>query len=221
MFITNEMVLKYKPLVIKISNQFSKKTHVPYSDIESVAWEGLVLAFKNYDTRRSTMSFLSYAAYSIRNNILTAISNEFQLIKLSPYAQKWCQTHDCNITKTPISIDTNESIDDDENNTNFDTERYLYTQNTSKYDESITDITSNIEISNLFEILQNKFSERDFNIFIKSYGLFGENLEKKSIIAQIYNISPASVTQINKKIINFIRNNSDLKEIIYSNINYL
>ena len=84
----NKLAAQYEALVNKITAQFFKKGLMGWDDIKSMAYEGLAIAFTKYDEERSDMSFIQYAAYSIRNNILTCTDNELRTVKLSNYAQK-------------------------------------------------------------------------------------------------------------------------------------
>ena len=81
-------VQQYAPLVYKITKQFVNSVKMPWGDISSMAWEGLILAFKRYDPERSNMTFVQFAAYSIRNNILSSIDYELRTVRMSAYAQK-------------------------------------------------------------------------------------------------------------------------------------
>ena len=84
----NELVKQYTPLVNKMIMQFYKKNTTSWENLKSMALEGLALAFKNYDPKRSKMNFTQFAAFAIRNNILTGLDNELRVVKLSAYAQK-------------------------------------------------------------------------------------------------------------------------------------
>ena len=86
--ISNELVEKYEPLVNKITKQFVDKVKVSWDDVKSMAYEGLAIAFNTYDSERSKMTFVQFAGFAIRNNILTGLNNELRTVKLSAYAQK-------------------------------------------------------------------------------------------------------------------------------------
>ena len=81
----SKLIKKYEPLTVKITRQFVQKTKLPWDVIKSMAYEGLVLAFKNYDPARSELTFLQFAGYSIRNTILTAIYEESRTVKMNQY----------------------------------------------------------------------------------------------------------------------------------------
>ena len=71
----NEIVIKYEPLVNKLTKQFVDKINVSWDDIKSMAYEGLSIAIDTYDANRSSMTFAQFAGFAIRNNILTSLNN--------------------------------------------------------------------------------------------------------------------------------------------------
>jgi hypothetical protein len=83
----NELVKQYEPLINKISGQFFESVHCSWEDLKSYAYEGFAIAIQKYDETRSSMNFTQYAAFSIRNNILTSINNELRTVKMSDYNQ--------------------------------------------------------------------------------------------------------------------------------------
>ena len=84
----NELAKQYEPLVNKLVKQFSTKVAIDWYEIKSMAYEGLALAIEKYDDERSNMTFTQFAAFSIRNNILTCLDNESRTVKMTNYTQK-------------------------------------------------------------------------------------------------------------------------------------
>ena len=85
----NQLVKQYEPLINKLVAQFiNGNVKCSWKDLKSYAYEGFAIAIQKYDDSRSTMNFTQYAAFSIRNNILTALNNELRTVKLDAYAQK-------------------------------------------------------------------------------------------------------------------------------------
>lgn len=197
----NQLVKQYEPLVCKITRQFTTKMCVPWNDVKSMAYEGLVLAFEKYDETRSKMSFTQYAAFAIRNNILTCLDNELRTVKMSNYAQKKAVEHGEALFNT-VSIDQPTREDDnkplelklnmfcDEKFSDGDVYEYLYIR------------------------LENQFNERDCNIFYKSFGLHNENTLKGKEIAKEMGVSEGLVSRQNKKIIEWIRTDNNLCEVL-------
>ena len=186
MDITNEMVKKYEPLVHKLAHQMERTSNFSYEDLVQYGFEGLLTAFKTYrETEKQT--FIQYAAWQIRYAILNANNNEGHLVKYSYYQQK---------KETKMCIN---SIDNDENTLQIE-----YTEG--------CDISSVRSV--LYHELELKFSTRDCDIFYRTYGLKNYDYEKSKDVAKMYNISSASVTVINKKIIQYIKDNSKLMDIM-------
>lgn len=203
----NELVAKYEPLVNKLTRQFSSKASIAWNDIKSMAYEGLVIAIEKYDEQRSSLTFMQYAAWSIRNRILTSLDNEARVVKLSAYAQEKLRESGQS-TYNQISIDR--SVNDD--NTNK-----LDAMISENYEITISDEDSE---ENVFKYLYNKieeeFSIRDCMIFYKSFGLkdVDEPMKGKDI-AKEFGISEAYVSIRTKKIINWIRADKKLSELLH------
>lgn len=200
----NEQVKKYEPLINKIVKQFFDKIHLPWSDLKSMGYEGFWLAVKKYDQSRSNMSFMQYAAFSIRNQILTSIDDELRTVKLSAYAQKVSKENG-NALFNSVSM----SVISGENNPESD-ECYSREYKYNLYENNNYDKTSAYEL--FYNTLEENFSKRDTEIFYMSYGLKNYDLLKGKDIAKYFNLSEGSISQKNKKIIEFIKSNNDLRE---------
>ena len=110
----NELVEQYTPLINKLTKQFfdSNQGMCSWSDLYSMALEGFALAISRYDKERSSMTFTQYAAYAIRNNILTCLNEETRTVKLSAYAQKVVIANGGTLFNT-VSIDQPITNDED------------------------------------------------------------------------------------------------------------
>ena len=198
----SKMIAKYEPLVNKITNQFVQKVKMPWSGIKSMAYEGLVLAFKNYDPSRSSLTFLQFAGFSIRNTILSSIDNEARTVKMNQYTQKQAIENGDPIFNT-VRIDF--SFDNDDANSN--TEIRLGAYENEKF--SCGDI-----YEYLYYRLEDRFNKRDCEMFYKTFGLKGFNDEKCQDIAKEYGVSNGLISQKIKKIVNFIKGDEDLCEML-------
>ena len=205
----NELVEQYTPLINKLTKQFFDSNHglCNWNDIYSMAMEGFALAISNYDETRSTMTFTQYAAYSIRNNILTCLNEETRTVKLSAYAQKVVVANG-GTTFNTLSIDrpvpTDEDLKpreivmgmyEDEKFSNGDVFEYLYSR------------------------LEDQFNQRDRDMFYKIFGLHGYDETYNKDIAKEYGVSEGLVSQRVKKVINWIKQDKDLCEVLSSLIN--
>lgn len=205
-FEKNELVKKYEPLVNKMVRQFSEKVHAPWDDIKSMAYEGLAIAINNYDSERSNMNFTQFAGFAIRNNILTSLNNELRTVKLSAYAQKKVVEYGESTFNT-ISID---SLNTNDDNTHIG-------MSSSKYYSAMS-VEAKFDDGDVFETLyyelENNFSDRDCKIFYMTFGLKNYDITKGKDIAELFNVSKGTVSVRVNIMINFIRKNEDLMEIL-------
>lgn len=197
----NNLAKQYEPLVCKITYQFSSKTHVSWYDIKSMAYEGLALAFEKYDPERSKMSFTQYAAFAIRNNILTSLDNELRTVKMSNYAQKKAIEHGEAVFNS-VSIDR-PTRDDESHSVELKLNMF--------YNEKFSD---GDVFEYLYMRLEDQFNDRDCKIFYKSYGLHDEDIMKGKEIAKEMGVSEGLVSNRNKKIIEWIRKDTNLCEVL-------
>lgn len=205
-FEKNELVKKYEPLVNKMVRQFSEKVHAPWDDIKSMAYEGLAIAINTYNSERSNMNFTQFAGFAIRNNILTSLNNELRTVKLSAYAQKKVVEYGESTFNT-ISID---SLNTNDDNTHIG-------MSSSKYYSAMS-VEAKFDDGDVFETLyyelENNFSDRDCKIFYMTFGLKNYDITKGKDIAELFNVSKGTVSVRVNIMINFIRKNEDLMEIL-------
>lgn len=199
----NQLAKQYEPLVNKMTRQFATQVAADWFEIKSMAYEGLALAIEKYDEERSSMSFTQYAAFSIRNNILTCLDNELRTVKMSNYAQKKAVEAGDPLFSS-VSIDKSMFKD-------YDDKAPIETKLGMVSNETFSD-------GNVFEYLyvrlEEKFSERDCKIFYMTFGLKDENEEKGKDIAKMLGVSEGLVSQKVKKIVTWIRKDNDLCEIL-------
>ena len=205
----NKLAVQYEPLVNKITKQFQEKTHMEWNAIKSMAYEGLVLAFNTYDNKKSNMKFLNYAAFAIRNNILTSIDNELRTVKLSNYAQKRSKEKGESLFNT-VSLD---SVVGKERR--VDTGAHQVAEFKRGCYES--DKFSNGDVYEyLYKRLGDEFCEKDLDIFYRSFGLKDYDVEKGKDLAKKFGCSEGLISQKNKKIITYIQGDNDLREMLGS-----
>ena len=192
---------KYIPLLYKIVNQWVGKLPLEFDDIVGYAQEGFVYSMNTYKSD-TTQTFKQYAAWCMRNFILSGANEEGHTVKYSAYNQK--KTKDAGgSTYIMRSIDMNW---DSRENGPFET--------IAGIDEIPIDGTAEDAYREMHKFVVKNFSVRDCDMFFRTYGLFGKEAEKCKDIANSYNLSAASVTITNKKIIKAIQNDKDLMEIL-------
>lgn len=200
----NKLVRQYDPLVNKLIKQFYDQVQCSWNDLKSMAYEGLAIAIHKYDSKRSKMSFTQYAAFSIRNNILSSLDEELRTVRLSAYAQKKVVERG-GTTFNTVSIDQPYRGDDE--TTPRETVMGMYEN--EKF--------SNGDVFNyLYSRLEERFQKRDCEIFYKTFGLKGYDETKGKDIARSLGISEGLVSQRLKKIITFIRQDNELCEMLSS-----
>lgn len=194
----------YNPLVNKIVKQFFEKGTTSWDQLLSMAYEGLALAMNNYDPWRSDMNFTQYAAFSIRNNILTSLDNELRVVKLSNYAQKKAIEYGESLWNS-VSIDALTSKNDDDHTVNK--ENILNIYENAKFDDG--DV-----FEYLYMRLESNFPQRECLMFYKTFGLKGyEELKGKDISKEL-GVSEALVSQKISKIKSWIRKDRDICEML-------
>lgn len=202
----SKLIKKYEPLTVKITRQFVQKTKLPWDVIKSMAYEGLVLAFKNYDPARSELTFLQFAGYSIRNTILTAIYEESRTVKMNQYnvaqaAEQGLPTYNV------VNFDKYLNDDDNDNTGSNHFEMKLNLYESEKF--SCGDV-----YEYLYYRIEHKFKQRDCEMFYKVFGLKGFEDEKSQDVAKFYGVSNGLVSQKVKRIIEFIKSDENLFEML-------
>lgn len=199
----NKLAIQYEGLVNKMTYQFANKVAMDWNDIKSMAYEGLALAIEQYDSERSSMNFMQFAAFAIRNNILTSLDNEARTIKMSAYNQKKAKEEGVMNYKIRIDLQVNQPDDDSK----AIKEMVLGTYEDAKFADG--DVFETI-----YEMLGEKFSARDCEIFFRTFGLNGYEEEKCKDIAKMFELSIGMISIVNKKIIKYIRSNENMCELL-------
>lgn len=193
---------KYDKLVNKLIKQFFSKGLTDWDQIKSMAWEGFAIAMNTYDDTKSKMNFTQFAAFAIRNNILTSLDNELRTVKLSAYAQKKT-TEAGNSLYNTVSIDT--KIRDDEENSGKELKLNMY-ENDKFSDGDV--------YGYIYQRLEDAFSERDCKIFYSIFGLNGYEEHKNKEVAKILGISEGLVSQRIKRITSWMRKDDEICEML-------
>lgn len=206
----NNLVKQYEPLVNKITKQFVDKINVSWEDVKSMAYEGLAIAMKTYDPERSTMTFMQFAGFAIRNNILTGLNNELRTVKLSAYAQKKAiERGEAVFNTVTLDMTINDSPTKGGSNS---------PGGPKKNDWSNLSVEAKFDDGDIFETLycklEDNFPMRDCEIFYRSFGLKDFEEEKGKDIAEYFGISRSLVSIKLKTVISFIQKDDELVEIL-------
>ena len=206
----NTLVRKYEPLVNKITKQYSDKVKIGWDDLKSMAYEGLAIAMETYDPTRSNMTFTQFAGFAIRNNILTSLNNELRTVKLSAYAQKKAiENGEAVFNSVSLDLTINDSSAKNSGNSHNGPKRSDWTSLMQEDKFSDGDI-----FETLYSKLEDNFPMRDCEIFYRTFGLKDFEEEKGKDIAAYFGISKSLVSIKLKIVIQFIRKDEELIEIL-------
>ena len=172
----NKLVGQYEPLINKITAQMSANAKYPWAEVKSMAYEGLAIAFNTYDSERSKMTFVQFAGFAIRNNILTGLNNELRTVKLSAYAQKKAiERGEATFNSVSLDMTINDNPTQGGSNCLGGPKRSDWSNLCEEAKFSDGDI-----FETLYSKIEDNFAERDCEIFYRTFGLkdFEEDLEK-------------------------------------------
>lgn len=184
-------------------SQFRHTVKCSQEDLKSMAYEGFAAALNKYNEDKSDQSFTQFAAYQIRFSILTHLDNELRTVKLSYHAQRQV-IEDGNPLFNTISVDQPYVGDDNEKTPR---EIVLNMYENEKFSDG--DV-----LEYLCDRIKEHFSESDCDIFFSTYGLNGHDYTKGTTLAKKYNLTQGRISQRRHAIIDYIRKNRDLCEML-------
>lgn len=206
---------KYIPLIEKMIKGYVDKSPLSKEELRSAAMVGLIKAMDEYKNpeeleiagKTGNMSFTSYAAYRIKQQILKDINEFSRNVKISKYFQGKLKDEGDNTFKE-LSIDNLTSDKDDDKAMSID--RFFAL---SDDDEEMSSSEKEELYKKLFRYIESKFSSRDCIVFYKVWGVNGYKREKSKDIAKELGISAAAVAQICSRIIKFVKNDKKAKQL--------
>ena len=198
----NELTKQYEPLINKLTGQFYASVQMDWDSIKSMAYEGFALALNKYDESKSSMSFMSFAAFEMRNNIMTRLTEESRTVKL-PFEEQKRRKESGEPLFNSVSIDRSVREDDDIK----PREIVMGMYETARFADG--DV-----FSYLYERLEEKFPQRECDMFYMSFGLKGFEDTPNQDIAKKFGVSEGLVSQKKRKIIDWIRTDRDLCEML-------
>lgn len=202
------LVHQYEPLMNKLTKQFVSQVKIDWDSVKSMAYEGFVLAMMNYDDERSKLSFKQFAGWSIRNNILSSLDKELRTVSMSAYAQKKAQeAGEATFNSVSLSvISGDEGLNGDDEGKGCKEYKYGAYEKDTFSDGDVYEY--------LYSRLEDKFSDRDCEMFYRIFGLKGFDDEKGKDVAKRFGVSEGLVSQKIKKMILFIRGDEELIEML-------
>lgn len=233
----NEVAKKYTPLVWKIARGFNGKSGLSLDELFSAGMEGLVYAMDGYGksaaetqkkrnkhrseeeiadlmndeenkNKRKSYTFLQYAAYMIRIVILEEIKNKSRLVRVPVSVQNKERKETGRNTKNN-TVSGEEPVGGDEGG------KGIFGKIDSKEDADASLDQQDIQKlwKGIVKMLQDKFSEKQLDIFYSMNGLFGHEKLKGKEIMRKYNMkNPSEISNNNWKVLNYIQTNKTLKK---------
>ena len=203
----NALVKQYEPLINKLTKQFASQIKLDWESIKSMAYEGFCLAMINYDNERSKLTFKQFAGWSIRNNILGSLDKELRTVSMSAYAQKKAQEKgEATFNSVSLSVISGDDTISGDDNKSCKEYKYGVYEKDKFSDGDVYDY--------LYQRLEEKFSDRDCEMFYRIFGLNGFNDEKGKDVAKLFGVSEGLVSQKIKKMVLYIRHDNELTEML-------
>lgn len=205
----DQLVKQYEPLINKIAGQFypEVKSTVDWDWLKSMAYEGFALAINKYDPKRSSMSFMSFAGYSILNNIRQCLTDESRTVKL-PFEEQKKRKEQGQTLFTSVSIDHCTWAQDNDNDDDYrprEMKMGVYTP--AKFADG--------DVFNyLYQRLEERFPQRECEMFYMTFGLKNFQETPNQNIAAHFGVSEGLVSQKKRKIIDWIKQDIDLCEVL-------
>lgn len=218
----NKIARQYKPLIIKMCNDWNGKSRLTYDDLMSAAYEGLTWAMNGFgkktnknkvdqETIATSMTFGQYAAYMIRSSILMSIENESKTVR-EPKSAQQRERKEKGFNRKTNSVSGDKAVGNDEEGgkTLFD-----YIGDTVEPSSELDREDMKKLQAELRKAIEKEFGKKVTEMFYELLGLDGGEEQKNKDIAKKYGITPSNVTYYKKGIYHYIRKNPNLKKIAY------
>jgi RNA polymerase sigma factor (sigma-70 family) len=205
----NAVVKMYMPMVNKIVGQYNCTSNLSRQELISAGLQGLADAINSWkkesDDGSKTVTFKTYAAYRIQQQIL----NDINMYSHSLSGTNWYATK----TRTAAELDAisidGMGFDGDD----FDSDKLAFLgvedqDTSSRYKEE-----ENWKV--VYKLIENQFKQRDADIFYRYFGLHGYKREKSKDIAKAFGMSEGNIrNSIINKIITYLRKDRRASEIL-------
>lgn len=225
--VRNQLAIQFKPLVNRIVAQVHKQLKTEWGTLESMGYEGLVIAMNTYDPERSDMNFTQFAAFAILNNIRNCSCIELHTIKLTSYTQDQIRkardaeeqasddpesAYDGPVgigtsTFTTVSISSAINPGSDNDKLNNEVKYGLYE-------------SAKFENGDIMELLKYYVDEacnpRDAQCFYRYFGVCGYEEAQVTDMADELGVTSGRISQRIRKVLDYIRSNEILCESLGS-----
>ena len=170
---------------LRLVAHIAKKYNMNESDNEeliSVGTIGLIKAIDSFNPEKE-VRLATYASRCIENEILMYFRNK---------------------KKNSLDVSLNEPLETDSEGNQLTLIDIIYTEDTIAEDYILED-----EKKKLNEILDNKLTEKERELIVMRYGLFGQKAKTQNEIAHLYGISRSYVSRLETKILRKMRKEFD------------
>lgn len=199
----NDVVKKYNRLVWKIVQSFQGKSTLTSDELYSAGLTGLTYAMNNYgkqSIKKETTNdqvkgytFMSYAAYCIRNMILDDIRNNSRIVRVAVSAQNKEKKETGSIKKNnTLSGDQIVKGSDNKSKTLFDFMGSEAGLDSAEYHMNAEDAEKIWQ--EVFTELEKKFNSTTLDIWYSFYQMNGKPKKTNKELGQMYNMSPSQIT---------------------------
>ena len=188
----NACAKQYMPMVHKIVNGYVGQSRLSKPELMSAALQGFADAMNDWRKNgdESAVPFKTYAAYRVKQQIITDINTYSYSVKTNWYGVKKMGAS----LLTAISLDGSPKDEDGE----FKQDRLKCLGTDPNYNLTPAEQDNWDE---LFKIIENTFKQRDVDIFYRYLGLKGYAKEKGKDIAKSLGISPQLVVNVVKEVV--------------------
>lgn len=202
----NLIAKELEPLMTKIVNQWDGACPLDRDLLEMQARYGVVYAMNNY-REGTSQSFIQYAAWCIRNWILNGINEFGSTVRIGAGERKRLLESGDTVYRTSSIDRVGEEGKEDRGLISAISDKTAYT-------ESFEIVSREDAISKLVDYVSKNFDERHKDIFFSTYALKGKKLMKGVELAEKYHCTAALISQLNRDVLDGIRNQPDLIELL-------
>ena len=217
----NAVALKYDKLVWKIARSFNGKSNLTLDELYSAGMEGLTHAMNRYgkkteysktsEDKIKSYTFLSFAAFNIRNMILHSIKNDSHIVRIPVSAQQKEKKETGHNTKTnTVSGDKTVKGGEKGEKTVFD---FIGGDGGDSAASSINKSDMEAIWKDIFKELEKKFDKQTMDIWYSFYELNGHKKMKNKELGQKYGMIPSRVTYYLYIVNSYILKNPKLREL--------
>lgn len=202
----NACAKQYMPMVHKIVNSYVGKSKLSKPELMSAGLQGFTDAMNEWRKSgdESSVSFKTYAAYRVKQQILNDINQLSYTVSTNWYGVQKMGASMLSV----VSI--NGMIGDEDNE--FKQDRLEFLSEEPNYNLTRTEESNWNE---LYKLIESTFKQRDVDVFYRYFGLKGYNKEKAKDIAKSLGISPQLITSIIKDtILKKLKSNPKAMEIL-------